>query len=68
MMIFNAEIVCPKNDCGSDRIQVRTHTDQLGKNWTDIICADCGHKLSYDEIGRQLIAQQSQIAELPERD
>ena len=59
MMIFNAEIVCPK--CGSENLVFVSKTDDLNKEWCNFACADCGYKLTFADVGRQAVSQSAEM-------
>lgn len=53
-MLARVEIKCPQ--CGGEHIKPRPSTGDY-RSWIDAACADCGCKLSYEEIGRQVVQQ-----------
>jgi transcription elongation factor Elf1 len=54
-MRVNVEIKCP--ECGSEHVRPCTRLDEYSQEWIDTSCETCGHKLSFDEIGRQVVNQ-----------
>ena len=54
-MLARVEIKCPQ--CGGEHIKPRASTDEYERSWIDASCGDCGCKLSYEEIGRQVVQQ-----------
>ena len=55
MMIFNAEIVCPK--CHSAHLKFVSIPESREKDWCHFSCADCGYQLTFADVGRQAVAQ-----------
>jgi hypothetical protein len=56
-MYIHAEVKCP--ECGSERVQARSRPDPnyKGRHFSETVCEVCGHKLTFEEIGRQVIRQ-----------
>ena len=59
MLIFNAQIVCPK--CGSENLGLVSTPDKFDKDWCNFDCADCGYKLTFADVGRQAVAQSAEM-------
>ena len=59
MMIFNAEIVCPK--CRIKNLEFVSTPDSRDRDWCHFACADCGYQLTFADVGRQAVAQSAEM-------
>ena len=66
-MLARVEIRCPQ--CGGEHVKPKVSMDaDYQRSWIDASCSDCGCKLSYEEIGRQVVQQiVGQTRERPSR-
>lgn len=54
-MLVRIEIRCPR--CNGENVRPSVSTGDERRSWVDATCMDCGCKLSYEEIGRQVVQQ-----------